>query len=108
MTVDWGQIWLGLGPTALGSVVAYLGLRQARKKDDDAARSGLLSNHRENTNQAIEVLRLLVNELQEENATCQVRLNVANTERDAFRLEIARLRKKYSDNGDTPLPPNKP
>lgn len=105
--MNWGQIWLGLGPALLAAGIAYMGLRQSNRKDTEAVRSGMLSNHRATTGQAIEVLNLLIDQLQEENANCQGRLNVSITERDACRLELARLRRKYGNGDDTPNPPNK-
>lgn len=106
MVVDWGQVWLGLGPALLATGIAYLGLKQARRKDSDAARSGLLSNHREGTGQMIGGYSGLVDQLQEENTKCLARLDASNADRDALRLEVARLRKRLRDN-DTPNPPVK-
>lgn len=97
--MDWSQLFLGLGLAVPATGIAYLGLRQSREKDAAAVRSGLLSNHRDGTGQVIGGYEGLVNQLQEENIRCQARLDASNADRDGLRLELARLRRKYGDNG---------
>lgn len=112
--MNWDQLWVGLGLAVPATLLGYLGLRRSQKVDADAARSGLFFNHREGTAQVIEGLRGLIEDLQDDNESFRAdvryltdRLDAVTAERDALKLEVARLRRKYGDNGDTPQPPNK-
>lgn len=103
-----------LGPTLITAAIAYLGLRKSGKVDKAAIASGAVANHRASWREITEGLRGLIKELQDDNENFRKdllwatdRLDAVTAERDALRLEVARLRKKYGENGDTPQPPNK-
>lgn len=91
---------------------AVMGYRRSKVVDATSAQSGAANNHRAGTAQILEGLNDLVDQLQEDNASFRLdikdlaaRLNVVTLERDALKLEVARLKKRYRD--DTPNPPNK-
>lgn len=99
---------------AVSLTIAFLGHRRSKLVDATSAQSGVASNHRAGTAQVLEGLNDLVDQLQEDNQSFRLdikdlaaRLNVVTLERDALKLELARLRRKYGDNDDTPNPPAK-
>lgn len=105
--MDWNLIITGLVSTAAGLIVGILGHRRATKVDARSAQSGVASDHRAGTEQVIEGLNTLIDQLQEDNSSFRVdlkdlaaRLVVITAERDALKLEVARLRKRYGVNGD--------
>lgn len=87
--------------------IGILGHRRSVSVDATSAQSGVASNHRAGTQQIIEGLNGLVNQLQEENERLRTEAAGRATRLEAMTIEVARLRKKYADNGDTPQPPNK-
>lgn len=97
--MDWSQLFLGLGLTVPATAIAYLGLKQVQKKDAAVVQSGLLTNHREGTGVMLGGYEGLVNQLQEQIVRCETRLDASNADRDALRLELARVRRKHGDNG---------
>lgn len=99
---------------AVSLTIGFLGHQRSKKVDATSAQSGVASHHQAGTAQIIEGLNRLVDQLQEDNSDFRqdieklvVRLEVITVERDALRLEVVRLRRKYGENGDTPQPPNK-
>lgn len=93
-------------PAFLIGVFAY---RRSLKVDQVSAQSGAASNQMAGTAQVIEGLNRLIDQLQEDNDSFRAdikdlaaRLVVITAERDALKLEVARLRKKYAANGDDP------
>lgn len=99
--------WMGIASTIGLAVFALMKFRQAQKVDAAAVRAGLLSNHREGTGQMIGGYSGLVDQLQEQIIRCEARLDASNADRDALRLENARLRRKLGNGNDTPNPPNR-
>lgn len=104
--------WMGIASTIALGVFGLMKFRQAQKIDATSAQSGVASNHRAGTAQILEGLNDLIDQLQEDNQSFRLdikdlaaRLNVVTLERDALKLEVARLKKRYRD--DTPVPPNK-
>lgn len=90
-------------PAAVLGVLAY---RRSIKVDQVSAQSGMASDHRAGTAQVIEGLNQLIDQYQESvkesreiMAVLEVRIVTVTAERDALRLEVARLRRKYG-NGD--------
>lgn len=88
-------------------LIGFLAYRRSLKVDEVSEQSGLASNHRAGTAQVIEGLNKLIDQLQEDNESFRrdikdlaARLVVITAERDALKLEVARLRKKYAINGD--------
>lgn len=88
--------------------IAVLAYRRSRQVDAVAEKSGVAANGRAGTAQIIEGLKSLVEALQLDNDNFRedikaliIRLDVITTERDTLRLEVARLRKKYGDNGES-------
>lgn len=98
--MDRTAITVALVGAAVSLAIAYLGHRRSRKVDATSAQSGVVSDHRAGTQQVIEGLNGLVNQLQEENERLIIRLDLTSAERDSLRLEVARLRKKYAANGE--------
>lgn len=89
-------------------VIALFQLRRSRQVDAVAEKSGVAANGRAGTAQIIEGLKTLVEALQSDNDDFRedikalvIRLDVITVERDALKLEVARLRKKYGDNGES-------
>lgn len=92
--IDWNHpVIVGL-PMAL---LTYYGYRISQKKDAEAVRSGAASNGRAGMN-------ILVDQLQEHVRFLTERLDATTTERDALKLELAKVKKKHGlndDNGPT-------
>lgn len=96
-------------------IIGVLAYRRSLKVDQVSEQSGVASNHRAGTAQVLDGLNALVDQLQEDNASFRIdikdlaaRLNVVTLERDALKLEVARLKKRYQvDDEDTPNPPTK-
>lgn len=93
---------------------AVMGYRRSKVVDATSAQSGAANNHRAGTAQILEGLNDLIDQLQENNETIRsdikdlaARLQVVTAERDALRIEVARLRRKYGNGDDTPNPPTK-
>lgn len=104
--MDWTALILGLAGTVTGATIGYLGHRRSKTVDTASAQSGIASNHRAGTAQVIEGLNLLIEQYQEDNATFRDdlrtlanRLDIVTAERDALRLEVARLHRKYGEDG---------
>lgn len=94
----------GVPALALG-VLAY---RRSRHVDAVAQQAGMVDSTRAGTAQIIEALNGLVDNLQEDNRSfrddirhCGTRLEALTNERDELRRELARLRRKYGENGET-------
>lgn len=101
-------IIVALVGAAVSLTIAVLGHRRSKTVDAVSAQSGVASNHRAGTQQLIEGLNDLVDQLQEENGRLRVEAANRADRLEAMTLEIARLRKRYADpDNDTPNPPNK-
>lgn len=108
------EILIALAGGVASIVVGVLTYRRSKVVDATSAQSGIASNHRAGTAQIIEGLNALIDQLQEDNDNFRgdikdllERCEVVRIERDALKLEIARLRRKYGNDNDTPLPPTK-
>lgn len=106
--MNWGEVAIALVVGLPGITVAVLAYRRSRKVDAVSEKTGIAANGRAGTAQVIEGLKVLIDNLQEDNKAFRddirsltLRLDVVAAERDAFRLEVARLRKRYGDNGET-------
>lgn len=100
--MNWDQLWLGLGLAVPATVLGYLAHRRSRQVDAASAQSNVASSHQAGTAQVIQGLNALIDQLQEDNTTFRqdiralaVRLDRVTTERDALRIEVADLKKKY-------------
>lgn len=94
-------ILIGLPATALG----FLAYWRSRKVDAVAEQSGVANESRAGTAQIIEGLNSLIDNLQIDNKQfrddiryCASRLDAISIERDRFREEVARLRRRYGDD----------
>lgn len=105
--MDRTAIIVALVGAAVSLAAGILGHRRSKSVDATSAQSGVASNHRAGTQQIIEGLNGLVNQLQEENERLRTEAAGRATRLEAMTIEVARLRKRYADNGDTPQPPNK-
>lgn len=105
--MDRTAILVALIGAAVSSIAAFFGYRRSKVVDATSAQSGVASNHRAGTQQVIEGLNDLLDQFQEENGRLRAEADIRATRIEALTLEVARLRKRYGDNGDTPNPPNK-
>lgn len=99
--------WMGIVTAVAGGAFAWLKFRQAQKVDAVSAQSGVASNHRAGTEQVIEGLNKLIDQLQEENEKLRTEADGRATRLEAMTIEVARLRRRYGNGDDTPLPPSK-
>lgn len=98
---------IGLVGAAVSLTIGILGHRRSKQVDATSEQSGAASNHRAGTAQVLDGLNALIDQLQEDNTTFRAdikelvaRLDAITVERDALRLEVARLKKLYGANGD--------
>lgn len=112
--MDSTAVVVALVGATVSLAIGILGHRRSKQVDATSAQSGVASNHREGTAQILEGLNTLIDQLQEDNTGFRtelrdlvVRFDAVTAERNTCWAEIARLRKKYGDNGDTPQPANK-
>lgn len=106
--MNWGEVALALVVGLPGITIAVLAYRRSRKVDAVSEKSGIAANGRAGVAQIIEGLRGLIDDLQEDNQSFRNdirsltdRCDAITKERDTLRMEVARLRKKYADNGET-------
>lgn len=92
--------WMGIITAVATGTFAFLKFRQSQKVDATSAQSGIASNHRAGTQQVIEGLNQLVDQLQEENGRLLTEASSRATRLEAATLEVARLRKLYGANGE--------
>lgn len=74
-------------------VIALLPYLRSRQVDAAAIKSGVAANGRAGTT-------LLIDNLQEDNKGLRDENRLVTTERDALKIEVARLRKRYGENGE--------
>lgn len=106
MTMDWGEVVRALIIGIPSFLLGYLLYRQSKKKDAVSEESGIASNNRAGTLQIFEGLKEQIDNLQEDNKTLRdenkylvARLDVIAKELDALKVELARLRRKFGENG---------
>lgn len=104
--MDWNQLWMGLGLAIPATVLGVLGYQRSRKVDAVSAQSGVASDSREGTAQVIAGLNSLIDQLQEDYTGARAdikalkeRVEAVILERDALKVEVARLRRKFGENG---------
>lgn len=102
--MDRTAIIVALVGATVSLVIGVLGHRRSKRVDATSAQSGLASTHQAGTAQILEGLNDLIDQLQEDTVTFRsdirelvVRLDAVTAERDALRLEVARLRQKYGE-----------
>lgn len=105
--MDSTAVTVALVGATVSLAIGILGHRRSKKVDATSAQSGVATDHRAGTAQVLEGLNTLIDQLQEDNTGFRaeikalvVRLDAVSAERDALKLEVARLRKKYADNGE--------
>lgn len=110
--MSWEQVGGGLALAAPSFALGYLAYRRSRTVDAVSAQSGVASDTRAGTAQVIDGLNKLIDNLQEDNKDfrddikqCALDLKAVVVERDELRLELARLRRRYGENGPTQTPP---
>lgn len=108
------QFILGIAATIISGVSGYLLHRRSKKSDATSAQSGAASDERAGTQQLIEGFNLLLKNHKEDLkssrevvALLESEIEALTKDRDLWKAEALRLRKKYGENGDTPQPPNK-
>lgn len=84
-------------PSLIIGLMTYL---RSRTVDAVSAQSGAASNNRAGTAQIIEGLNNLIDQIQEENKRLRTEAEGRATRLELLTLEVARLRKKYADNGE--------
>lgn len=96
-------ILIGLPATALG-LLAY---RRSRKVDAVAEQSGIVTESRAGTQQVIEGLNHIIDNLQEDNKSFRQdirylteRLDQRDRDHDVCRKQLVLLQRRYGDNGD--------
>jgi predicted nucleic acid-binding Zn-ribbon protein len=107
--MSWEQVTGGIGTAGVALALGVLTYRRSRAVDKISAQSGVATESRAGTAQVIDGLNRIIDTLQEDNKEWRagfreltIRLEVMAAERDKLRQEIARLRRKYGDNSDTP------
>lgn len=93
--IDWNH------PIVVGlplSLLTFYGFRLSQKKDAAAIRSGVASNGRAGIDQ-------LIDNLQEDNLHLRTDNRELTKERDALKMEVARLVRKYGENGPAEASP---
>lgn len=107
--MSWETTGVAVAAPVLGFAAAYLGYRRSRSVDRVTEQSGLTTESRAGTAQIIEGLNQFVDQLQEGHQSFRediryltARLDACGAEREELRRELARLRRKYGDNGTTP------
>lgn len=105
--MSWESAATGGVSAAVALTLGVLTYRRSRRVDAISAQTGAADATRAGTAQIIEALNGLVDNLQEDNRGfrddirhCGTRLEALTNERDELRRELARLRRKYGDNGD--------
>lgn len=91
---------MGLISAVAAGVFGLMKFRQSQKVDAVSAQSGVASNHRAGTQQVIEGLNGLVDQLQQENEKLRIDSTDRATRLEGMTLEVARLRKLYGANGE--------
>lgn len=104
--MDWGEVWKALIIGAPAAALGYLAFRRSQKVDSVSEQSGIATQASAGIAQIQSSLNDLVDSLQEDNKAFRedikyltARLDACNTERDQMRIEIARLKRKYGENG---------
>lgn len=102
-------VWVPIAVAVVAAFPAYLAYRRSRTVDQISAASGIAADGRAGVAQVISALESLNDQLQEDNAVFREQLKHQAErfercwqEREELKRELARLRRKYGDNGDTP------
>ena len=107
--MNWQATIIGVAAPVAALALGVLGYQRSRHVDRISEQSGVATDTRAGTAQIIEGLNGLIDNLQEDNKefradirACALRLDTITTERDGLKRELARLRRRYGENGDTP------
>lgn len=105
--MDWGDVTQAVAIGLPATILGYLAYRRSRRVDAVAEQSGAVTETRAGTEQIIQGLNDLIDNLQTDNKTFRddiryltLRLDTIAAERDRLKKEVARLRRKYGDNGE--------
>jgi len=107
--MSWEQVIGGTGTAVVALAIGVMTYRRSRAVDAVSEQSGAVTEARAGTSQIIDGLNGLVDALQDDNKNFRedirlltARLDACFADREQLRLEVARLRRKYGDNADTP------
>lgn len=97
-----------LGGLIISGAVAWWGYKRTRKSDAVSEQSGVATETRAGTQQIIDGLNTLIDQYQEGAALhkeamhyLQERLDAVLAENTTLKMELARIRHKYGENGPT-------
>lgn len=103
--MTWEQAFAA-GSVIIAAAVAWWGHRRGQKSDEVSKQSGMATETRAGTQQIIDGLNALVDQLQEsdqvKHATIvylESRLTAVAKELEEAKLELSRLRRKYGEDG---------
>lgn len=97
--MNWGEVLIASIVGLPSITIAVLAYRRSRKVDAVSEKLGITANGRAGTAQIIEGLNSLIDQLQEENGRLRIEATNRATRLESMTLEIARLRKRYGENG---------
>lgn len=90
-------------------LLGYLAYKRSKKVDKVTEQSGAITETRAGTQQVIEGLNSLLDNLQEDNTSFRAdvryltdKLDTCYREREELKREVSRLKRKYGENDNTP------